>query len=397
MTALVHSRSAVQAVTTALLIPLAFISDIFSQPGTLPDWLSAVGWAFPLRHFANAMSDDFNPYPPDAGVDVTHLLVMALWALAAALVAVHYLRFEPRPPPPPRSIHSADRTETPDLGTAATAPPTGTVRTPGRPSNLALLRGQTRYALRGLLRDRSAMFFAVLFPLLLFIFYSSTNSATTWRGVPMSQYLAAVFAVYGITVATYVTLPQAVSLARQKGVIKRLGGTPLPLWAYLAGRIGAAFVIAAATTILLFEVGAVAFHVDLAPSALPATILAIAVGTAAFTAIGLALAMLIDNPLTVSAVALGTLLPLAFISDIFLLTPALPTVLSASAGHSHCDTSQRRVRRHRSRRHQLGRLVGAPGVPDPLGHPRGAARVATVPPRRRHFSRRQTTATVPTE
>jgi ABC-2 type transport system permease protein len=112
-------------------------------------------------------------------------------------------------------------------------------------------------------------------------------------------------------------------------VLKRLGGTPLQLWAYLAGRIGAAFVVAAATVILLFGVGMSPFNVHLSVLRLPATILALAVGTATFTALGLALAMVLPSSRTVSAVALGTLLPLAFISDIFLLTPSLPPVLSA--------------------------------------------------------------------
>lgn len=328
--ALVHSRSAVQAITSAILIPLAFISDVFSQPGTLPDWLSAVGWVFPLRHFANAMSDDFNPYAPDAGVDVNHLLVMIVWAAAAAVVAARYLRFEPLPRTAVRGTTGDKHAGRPGRDQpTANAPPADAVHTPGRPGAGALLRGQVRYGLRGLLRDRSAMFFAVMFPVLLFVFYSAGNTGATWRGVPLPHYLAAVFAVYGITVATYVTLPQAVCLARQRGVIKRLSGTPLPLWAYMAGRIGAAFVIAAVTTIVLLAVGAAAFQVELPMSALPATVLAIAIGTAAFTALGLALAMLIDNPMTVSAVALGTLLPLAFISDIFLLTPTLPTALSA--------------------------------------------------------------------
>ena len=321
----VHSPAAVQGITTAILIPLSFISDIFAS-GNLPRGLSAVGWAFPLRHFANAMADDFNPYSPGPGIDVNHLLVMVLWGAAGALVAVRYRSWELRP----ATQQATDRAYRGAGNDAvSTAKRTSTLVSPGRPSASSLLRGQTRYALRSLLRDRGALFFAMIFPLLLLIFFCQTNPGVSWRGVPLPQFATAVFAVYGIAVATYVTLSQAVSVAQERGLLKRLGGTPLPLWAYLAGRIGAAFVVAAATVALLFAVGVAFFDVHLAIARLPATILAFAVGTATVTALGLTLAILLRSSRAVSAVALGTLLPLAFISDIFLLTPSLPPVLSA--------------------------------------------------------------------
>jgi ABC-type multidrug transport system permease subunit len=325
VTSFVHSPSAVQGITIGILIPLSFISDIFGS-GSLPGWLSAVGWAFPLRHFANAMADDFNPYLQGWGFDGDHLLVMVGWGVVGALVAVRYLSWEKRP----AAHQGADGGgRTADDGRVGSAQRAGSVFSPGRPSCWALVLGQTRYGLRSLLRDRMALFFAVIFPMLLMVFFCVTNPGVSWRGVPLPQFVTGVFAAYGIAVTTYVTLSQAVSVARERGVLKRLGGTPLPLWTYLAGRIGAAFVVAAATVVLLFGVGMASFNVHLSVSRLPAIILALAVGTATFTALGLALAMVLPSSRTVSAVALGTLLPLAFISDIFLLTPSLPPVLSA--------------------------------------------------------------------
>ncbi len=113
---------------------------------------------------------------------------------------------------------------------------------------MSLALAQTRYTTLKLLRDPLSVFFAVVFPLLLLIFFSAVYGRdATWGGLPLPQYLAAVFSVYGVAVMSYVNLSSLVAEDRSRLVLKRLRGTPLPPGAYLAGRIGAAVVLGALT------------------------------------------------------------------------------------------------------------------------------------------------------
>lgn len=342
VTSLVDSASAVTAITTAILMPLAFISDVFGF-GEMPGWLSTIGWLFPLRHMANAVADDFNPYLPGSGFYADHLAVLVAWGLVGLLITLVFFRWEPRsgharPSAGTGKAHAAGRAvhaAVPvNVSGAVAARIAGTagpraVDVPGRPSGPALWAVQARFSTTMLWRDRSSSFFSVAFPLILMLFFAVAYQGATYRGVSLTQYAAAAFAVYGIAVATYVNVPQLVASAMERGVLKRLQGTPLPLSAFVVGWIAAAGVMSAVTVVAVFAVGIVALDVVLTWQALLPMTVAFILGTACFTALGLALAFVARSPRTVSAVALGTLLPLSFVSEIFMLGTALPTFLSA--------------------------------------------------------------------
>ena len=200
----------------------------------------------------------------------------------------------------------------------------------GRRPAVALVGRQIAFNVKGLLRDPMSVFFAVVFPVLLLVFFSAIYGRDVmWGGLPLPQYLAAAFSVYGVAVMSYVNLSAAVADDRSRRVLKRLRGTPLPPWAYIVGRIGAAVALGLLTVLLVFGVGAVLFGVRVGPMALLATILIYIVIIGCSSALGILLACLVDNTQSVIALALGTLLPLAMISDIFVNAPDLPPTLSA--------------------------------------------------------------------
>lgn len=323
--ALVPTASGVQAVTTGLLIPLSFVSGIFGF-GELPVWLERAGWVFPLKHLANAVADDLNPYLSGSGWYADHLLVMAAWTVGGLLLAVRLFRWEPR-----RGTARV-RAGAPSAGrrtAAAGAAAAGSgVTVVGSPSAAALVRGQVRHADRMTLRDAGTVFFAVIFPLLLLVFFSVANSGATIFGVDLEQYTTPVFAVYGIAVAAYVNLPEAVTQARERGVLKRLHGTPLPQWAYIGGRIGSAYLLAGVITLVTLAVGIAFLDVRVSAWRLPALLVVLVVGTACCAALGLMVGGMAGSSRTVTAVTLGTLLPLSFVSGIFLISDQLPTLLN---------------------------------------------------------------------
>jgi len=312
---------AAQALAQGLLIPLAFISDVFIVGANLPTWLDVTGSVLPLKHFARATAETFEP-GGGYGFSPGHLAVLATWAAAGTLVVL--LRFQWRP----RAL-AASR-EAAEPGT--TAP---TRLSPPRERHmgpLALLGGQIAYALLGLRRDRLAVFFAVVFPALLLVLFPTVFGGSRVHGLAMAQYLFAGLVAYTAAVAGYVDMPEAVVGARANGVLKRLRGTPLPFRWYVAGRVGTALVTALLGGAVLAGVGVGFLDVRLDAARLPAVLIGVVAGTVCFAALGLAVAALLPRARSLVAVTLGTLLPLCFVSEIFVVgDQPLPGGLTAFA------------------------------------------------------------------
>ena len=92
----VPNADAAPAVVNAVILPLLFISDIFIPLTNAPKWLGTLGNVFPVRHFAEAMYQVFNPFAPGSGFQGRDLLVMGIWGLGSLVVAVKFFRWEPR-------------------------------------------------------------------------------------------------------------------------------------------------------------------------------------------------------------------------------------------------------------------------------------------------------------
>jgi ABC-type multidrug transport system permease subunit len=151
----------------------------------------------------------------------------------------------------------------------------------------------------------------------------------TWAGLPLPQYLAAAFSVYGVATSGLVNVPGSIAEDRTQRTLKRLRGTPMPPWSYIVGRILAVVVYGLLTVVLVFTVAVAFFSVSLPPSTWAATLLVFTLTICCFAACGLALVALVDSPQAVIAMALSILLPLSFISDIFIQIDEMPTVLNA--------------------------------------------------------------------
>jgi ABC-type multidrug transport system permease subunit len=148
----------------------------------------------------------------------------------------------------------------------------------------------------------------------------------------MAQYLFAGLVAYTAAVAGFVDMPEGVVGARSAGVLKRLRGTPLPFRWYFAGRVSAALITALLGGVVLAVVGVGFLGVRLDAARLPAALLAVGAGTLCFAALGLAVAALLAKARSLVAVTLGTLLPLCFISEVFVVGDRpLPAGLTAIA------------------------------------------------------------------
>ncbi len=193
-----------------------------------------------------------------------------------------------------------------------------------RTSNLNLVWQQIRYQNKIFWRTPISAFFTIVFPLMfLFVFVTLFGNDTIGElGVTTAQFYAPAMAVFGAVSATYTNLAIGTAISRDEGILKRVRGTPIPPWIYMAGRVGSAVWVAFIAVFLMLLVGVVLFGVKIYAESLPALILTFAIGVACFAALGLLLAALAPSGEASPAIANATLLPLAFISDIF-ITPSL--------------------------------------------------------------------------
>ncbi len=184
--------------------------------------------------------------------------------------------------------------------------------------SLAQVLRQIRYENRTFWRNPAAAFFTILFPLMMLLIFATVfGNEPTGLGVTTAQFYAPALAVFGAVSAAYTSLAIGTAIARDQGVLKRVRGTPLPPWAYMAARILSSVWLAALSIALMLAIGILLYDLEIRTEQIPTLIVTFVAGVAAFAALGLAITGVASAD-SVPAITNATLLPLAFISGVFL-------------------------------------------------------------------------------
>jgi ABC-2 type transport system permease protein len=188
-----------------------------------------------------------------------------------------------------------------------------------RPSVGSLLWQQFRYQNKVFWRTPIAAFFTIVFPLMLLVLFTAIfgNEEIEGLGITTAQFFTPGLAVFAAVSATYTNLAIGTAIARDNGILKRVRGTPIPPWAYIAGRIASAVYLAFISVVLMMAVGVFFYGVQIYARTLPAALLTFLVGVSCFAALGMLVAALAPNGDATPAITNATLLPVAFISNIF--------------------------------------------------------------------------------
>ena len=194
-------------------------------------------------------------------------------------------------------------------------------------SDVSLALRQTRFSLKGYLRESRAVVFTVVMPIfLLFIFNAIFKGYTRFMHlrVPVASYYTAAIVAFEIMMASVGWLLVGVTTDRERGFLKRTRGTPVPNWIYLAGEIGKTILVVGVTVTVLVLIGVVFYHVKFSIDTLVGPVVYTVVRTASMCAIALAGTRLC--PTTDSATSLGPFatVVLAFISGVFIPSALLP-------------------------------------------------------------------------
>jgi ABC-2 type transport system permease protein len=203
-----------------------------------------------------------------------------------------------------------------------------------RPPTISLLWHQSRYERRIFWRTPISAFFTIFFPLLIFVVFSLVfgNQTIDHLGITTAQFYGPSLAVFSAVSATYTNISISTAYQRDEGILKRVRGTPLPSWIYLGGKITSSIVIAVLGTMIMITVAVAFFGLQVYPETIPILLVVFFVGVATFAALGLLVAALAPSGQAATAIANSTLLPLAFVSGVFLVpSEEMPTWLDLIA------------------------------------------------------------------
>jgi ABC-2 type transport system permease protein len=202
-------------------------------------------------------------------------------------------------------------------------------------SALALGLRQVRYENRAFWRNPPAAFFTFAFPLMFLVIFNlvfgSDDVTLFGQRVSGATFYVPAITTFAVITASYTNLSIGVTFAREQGTLKRIRGTPLPSWAWFFGRILHAVLVAALLVIIVVAFGRVFYDVEIPGHTLPAFVVSLAVGAASFCALGLAATTIIPDEQAAPAVVNAIILPLLFVSDVFIPLDDAPAWLRTFA------------------------------------------------------------------
>ncbi len=200
---------------------------------------------------------------------------------------------------------------------------------------MRMLVAQLRSDFKVFVRNPAALFFTAILPIIflcLFVsIFGNERTGEEYGNVRVSTLQVPAFIALAIVSASFVGLAIGLVSVREDGVLKRVRGTPAPPWIVFAGRVGTAIVSATIVTTLLIAIGGIAFGVRVPTATLPGLVAALAVGAFAFCALGIAYTRAIGSEDAAPAMTNAIVLPLYFISGVFVPVSELPDGLRTVA------------------------------------------------------------------
>lgn len=170
----------------------------------------------------------------------------------------------------------------------------------------------------------------LIIPVAVLLFFAGTSIVPGIAGDPVGFLLPGTIAL-AVIAAGLVNLGIATAYERAYGVLKRLGGAPLPRWGLVAAKLSAILVLELVQLVILVAVAALVLRWQPGPAWSPIlVVIAIGLGTLAFAGLGLLLAGTLRAEATL-ALANGLFLGFLMLGGIVLPVDHLPAFLQPIA------------------------------------------------------------------
>ena len=200
---------------------------------------------------------------------------------------------------------------------------------------LLLTLRQVKYENRVFWRNPMAAFFVIIFPLMFLVIFNLLFGARELEMsggvISTSTFYVPAILVLSVVTACYTNISMGVTFARDEGSLKRVRGTPLPASALLMGKVIHSVLISLLLVVIVTAAGVLFYNVDAPTNTTLAFIASLVLAAATFCALGLAITSIIPNADAAPAVVQASILPLMFISDVFIPLQDAPAWLTTFA------------------------------------------------------------------
>ncbi len=198
----------------------------------------------------------------------------------------------------------------------------------------ALALHQFRFDQKTFWRNPASVFFTVALPLIFLLIFATIFGNETideLGGIKTTTYYVPAIVTLGVVSATLQSLAVNLTVDRENGILKRGRGTPLPAWAFFAGRVGNSIVVSILLLVAVTAIGRLVYGVEVPWERLPAVLVTLAVGAASFCCLGVALTAAIPSEDAAAPIANMAVLPLYFLSGVFIPETEIPDGVLAFA------------------------------------------------------------------
>jgi ABC-2 type transport system permease protein len=200
------------------------------------------------------------------------------------------------------------------------------------PSLGRVFRSRAVVELKEFFRQREAVVFTLMLPVLLLVVFGAVLDFDLGGGVSFTQYFMAGIIAAGVLGASLQNMAISIATERSDGTLKSLAGTPMPKSAYFVGKVVQVLAVTVAIIAILLAIGVLFYGVDL-PSGgdWPTFAWVTLLGSASCTLLGISLSSLARNGRSASATVTPFALLLQFISGVFFQFSEIPTWMQTVA------------------------------------------------------------------
>jgi ABC-2 type transport system permease protein len=194
-------------------------------------------------------------------------------------------------------------------------------------SALSLALHQFRFDQKTFWRNPASVFFTVAFPIVLLVIFATIFGNDTIEelgGVKTTTYYVPAIVTMAVVSATMQSLVMSLVTARENGRLKRGRGTPMPAWVFIAGRVNNSILLSVLMLVLITAIGRVVYGVDIPWERLPAVLVTLVVGAAAFCCLGVAFTAAVPSEDAAAPMINAVLLPAYFLSGVFIPESEIP-------------------------------------------------------------------------
>ncbi len=202
-------------------------------------------------------------------------------------------------------------------------------------NSLRLALHEFRYDQKVFWRNPASVFFTALLPVIFLVILATifgNDRIKSLGDIPTTTYYIPAIITLALVSATFVSLAINLTVAREAGLLKRGRGTPLPEWVFIGGRVGNALVISVVMLVVITVIGKLLYGVPIPWGHLPTILITLMVGAAAFCCLGIALTSVIPSRDAASPITNVIVLPLYFLSGIFIPENEIPDEVLTVAG-----------------------------------------------------------------